>query len=64
MAELVQVFDHTGAPQDDQWTDDFFVNGSTSEGTYVAQNASRTVSIGAQNSLLPALYRCVAALRN
>jgi hypothetical protein len=63
-AELAEVFDNTGAPQVDQWSDGLYVNGSTFEATFAEEDSSRQTHVGGTSVSENLAYRCVVGLRN
>jgi hypothetical protein len=66
VAELAEVFDHTGAPQGSQWTQDSFLQANGLRvATILDEDSSRTIGFadaGTTAGLSP--YRCVVAPSN
>ena len=61
--ELAEVFQHTGAPQPQEWTSIFFSNNSGVLAANLADTPSRQLVMGTSASLdLP--YRCIATPTN
>jgi hypothetical protein len=59
LAELAEIFDHTGAPQDDEWTDEIFENGDNIEATTVGDNPGRVLDINFASVFTDVAFRCV-----
>lgn len=64
VGELSEIFDHTGAPQPDQWTDSMYFNGSAFEATELNNNSSRQIGIVAATLSNVDHFRCVATPTN
>lgn len=60
VGELAQVYQHTGAPQPQEWTSTFFANDSGFVGTNLANSPSRQLEIGTSGADADFPYRCVA----
>jgi hypothetical protein len=60
VAEAEEAFNDLGAPQDTEWTDGFFFQGSF-QGVDVSEDADRTLQFGTATITSTFPYRCVSA---
>ena len=64
IGELAEVFDNTGAPQEAQWTDDYFFDGSEIRTVAMGDNTLRAMQFSSVTFGVAAPYRCVVTPTN
>jgi hypothetical protein len=64
IGELGQVLDHTGAPQNAEWTAEVFRDSGNYEAADLTEDTSRTIFLGSASILSQLPYRCVASPTN
>jgi hypothetical protein len=63
-AELALVFEHSGAPQSDQWVDSHVLDPNGSFAFALSENSSRRISLRGGADDVPRVYRCVISPTN
>ena len=60
IGELAEVFDNSGAPQEAQWTDDYFFDGSEIRTVAMGDTQLRAMQFSSVTFGVAAPYRCVS----
>ncbi|HEY7283778.1 MAG TPA: hypothetical protein VID47_19545 [Actinomycetota bacterium] len=64
IGELAEVFDDTSAPQEAQWTDDYFFDGSQVRAVAMGDTQLRAMQLNSVTHGVAAPYRCVVTPTN
>jgi hypothetical protein len=64
VAEMAEIFDHTGAPQVTEWTDAVFVQSTAGDATVMSDDSSRKIEINYAAFATAIPFRCVASPEN
>jgi hypothetical protein len=64
VAEMAEIFDHTGAPQLSEWTDSVFIQSTAAYATVMSDEASRAIDINYAAFTTGIPFRCVVGPGN